>query len=111
LYVRQAQDTQLIGYANEIRARAERKCRELLAGMEKAKPPGDNQYSKMDRFQNSTGAKTEHPPSRGNMRMISPLSNEKPLGLNGCRLEPKPPTLAEQGITKKQSRLKKQLFF
>jgi hypothetical protein len=57
-YAKQANDYQLEHDAAAARVRAERRCGELLAQMEKAKPPGDNQYAKVDRSSNTTEAKT-----------------------------------------------------
>jgi len=44
--------------ASIARVRAERKCGELLRDMEKAKPPGDNQYKKQLRSIDTTEPKT-----------------------------------------------------
>jgi phage N-6-adenine-methyltransferase len=71
VYAKQAKDTELIGYATEIRIRAERRAGELLAAMEKNKG-GWNQRNK-----ESCGDITE------------PQDDT--------------PTLAEMGISKKQS--------
>lgn len=44
-YARQAKDTELIQYATEIKVKAERRCGELLSGMDRA-AVGDNQFSR-----------------------------------------------------------------
>lgn len=55
-YAKQANDYELERDAAVARVRAERRCGELLAEMEKAKPPGDNQYQRVDRSQRTTEA-------------------------------------------------------
>ncbi|MFA5924044.1 MAG: MT-A70 family methyltransferase [Methylococcaceae bacterium] len=72
-YAKQAKDTQLIGYANEIRARAERKAGELLLVMEKAKGTAGGGNANVT----------------GGSKIVPPVEQPK--------------TLEEQGITKKQS--------
>ena len=76
VYARQAKDTELIEYATEIRLRAERRAGELLAGMEKAKGTRGQARGSTD---GSGGI------------ILEPLENDNP------------PTLAEMGISKKQS--------
>ncbi len=76
MYARQAKDTELIEYATEIRLRAERRAGELLAGMEKAKGTRGQARGSTD---GSGGI------------ILEPLENDNP------------PTLAEMGISKKQS--------
>ncbi len=58
--------------------RAERKAGQLLRDREKAKPPGDNQYGKADRFRHGTEAKT-----------LSDLgvSKRHPIGKNSPRFQ------------------------
>ena len=59
VYARQAKNVENERRACEIRLRAERKCGQLLAEMEKAKASPGNQYTgKLDRSTNASGPKT-----------------------------------------------------
>src|SRR6266567_8413556 len=75
VYARQAKDTELIEYATKIRLRAERRAGELLAGMDKAK---------------GSRGQAQGRDVSGGIVMEPPENDDTP-------------TLAEMGISKKQS--------
>src|SRR6266567_3336565 len=75
VYARQAKDTELIEYATKIRLRAERRAGELLAGMDKAKGSRGQAHGR-----DVSGGIVMEPPENDDT-----------------------PTLAEMGISKKQS--------
>jgi hypothetical protein len=69
LYAKQANDTELLKQATEIRLRAERRWGEIYAAMEKARPRGSNQHEERSR-------PTTDPPTLDQLRVTKTQSSK-----------------------------------
>jgi site-specific DNA-methyltransferase (adenine-specific) len=73
-YARQAKDTELIGYATEIRLRAERKAGELLAKMDK--PSGGQVSGKKKKIDGRRSTPSNRPPTLSDLGITKTQSSK-----------------------------------